>query len=1124
MATNKQASAISSTDALRWNSVTFGDSVYTVERAPELLAKIDLSLINISNAFDKLPHKNQCCNCKMYFEKTSVTTYVPNHRIIDYQRSNGVKIEGTRYNTASYLYTNSSVCTFCEQLFNKTDYVPPIASPKTTKNRQLNRSQSMSMSLTTVTEGNTNLNLNKSMSLIDDPDGLQQLADDAQSVATFNTIETKSSYGGSLARKNNNTNNTVDTVPNTKNGLTLKIYTPITRANIATNNMAINRVYQSSEVDDMKAENAITVPYLKASRTRREVDPWWEIDLTQSYDIHSIEMDIMAQKAQNIEANILLLKKPYGFEQPFLDQIRMKALTHKEFIIDEVLNEKKFQKISWILPPGSQPVAIRVQLCGINTLQLNEVKIFLGDQYVKIDNNNCMKITKDSFATVSPVKVKQSLDNMMSHHKKRELTAKNLKKMIKPKTDTSQLSVMNTMGKLEMNVDKAYAKQRAWKIHTKNLSIKVFNFNDIEILEIYNVIFKTCCIEGCTNGNVKGSGNNLPSGKIYNEKIASKLGHSAAIDVDETKLMDTVLIQHYPRVDLIDVYNKIRAMLLMIQSFGNHPKPSWVGELQSNLYIYKYATQQDFQENLNYFKEIINSIEIHWNESEKQYRDRKGIPRPGKKDPSKERGASWSQFLILFSLFLNKKSELIPEYAFNVLKLLKPTKVTISASVSASITANNSRPNTRQFDTDPVRSDSPLGGSRPTTVGAGDYSAPSTAEAKNRRGTMLRRSGGVGMGLVSSGGSGELGIYIKPTLTTLDDGTTGALIPFSGKLMLVDGAQLSKFGSIGFDGGVIPNVTETTTPLLHNARDPAIPPLDSRFAEYKLTNFKKRFHSEFVFPKELTLDFTKILLNDQKARAAGKRSVTAIEPTNTNTDDGDDDGGIGILDDDGNMSYNGVTGNKHHNEPIDMQQILDMNIGSTSLIKEKEDIDSDSVPVIKVMTSADEYGAPRTCTLCQKRYAYSATNFKVLFKHVITIRRHWDPKLVSKDIEMLEQGTSMFNLVTVCGFCNQLFHPDFAGGIFFPIVSKPKYLETGKPIVPDANLGPVRQSPFFDGRFPDRRITGEVFNEMTTCNIRKLAKTAAIVADNIRLAKLQEADMIAKSEKLSSPQGKNKEE
>jgi hypothetical protein len=58
---------------------------------------------------------------------------------------------------------------------------------------------------------------------------------------------------------------------------------------------------------------------------------------------------------------------------------------------------------------------------------------------------------------------------------------------------------------------------------------------------------------------------------------------------------------------------------------------------------------------------------------------------------------------------------------------------------------------------------------------------------------------------------------------------------------------------------------------------------------------------------------------------------------------------------------------------------------------------------------------------------------QVLWKHIIKLRRRWDPALVPKEIEMLENTVSMYNLVYCCIFCSQYFDPDFEGGIAEPI-------------------------------------------------------------------------------------------
>jgi len=302
-----------------------------------------------------------------------------------------------------------------------------------------------------------------------------------------------------------------------------------------------------------------------------------------------------------------------------------------------------------------------------------------------------------------------------------------------------------------------------------------------------------------------------------------------------------------------------------------------------------------------------------------------------------------------------------------------------------------------------------------------------------------------------------------------------AVVPFNGDLTVIDGVSKTEYGSVGYPGGVIRNVGQFgSMPLLHGARDPLIPPMDTRFSEYKLSTFKKRVNSEFVFPKALTLQFTDMLLEDRKMRAAGKCHLTT--EVVVNKEEGSDD-----------MSF------------------MSSSSAAPPSIKTLEE---PPVPVtVKSANPADDYGAPRTCTLCNKRYAYSATHNKVFFKHIISIRRHWDPALVSKDVQMLEQGTSMFNLVTVCMFCNQLFHPDFAGGIFFPIQAKKMASE--KPVVPDADAGAVRTSPFFDTRFPVHVPVGDVFQQLATSDKREHAKTAIAVATSIKEAHRVEEKRLA---------------
>ncbi|KAJ1435669.1 hypothetical protein B484DRAFT_325371, partial [Ochromonadaceae sp. CCMP2298] len=66
--------------------------------------------------------------------------------------------------------------------------------------------------------------------------------------------------------------------------LKLEIKTVVQRQDVA----AHKRCYQSSEVDGRTAAFAVFPPYEQSSRTRREVDPWWEVDFSRSQHLHSL--------------------------------------------------------------------------------------------------------------------------------------------------------------------------------------------------------------------------------------------------------------------------------------------------------------------------------------------------------------------------------------------------------------------------------------------------------------------------------------------------------------------------------------------------------------------------------------------------------------------------------------------------------------------------------------------------------------------------------------------------------------------------------------------------------------------------------------------------------------------
>lgn len=121
------------TDKTQWNKLLVGGSEYTVERGRVSRDRINLEEIKWSNAYEKKAHKEMCGLCRMYFEKSSVSFKVPNHRLIDKLRGWNVPIEGRRYQSASFLYSTSNLCRFCAHLFadintNKVKYTTLMLS------------------------------------------------------------------------------------------------------------------------------------------------------------------------------------------------------------------------------------------------------------------------------------------------------------------------------------------------------------------------------------------------------------------------------------------------------------------------------------------------------------------------------------------------------------------------------------------------------------------------------------------------------------------------------------------------------------------------------------------------------------------------------------------------------------------------------------------------------------------------------------------------------------------------------------------------------------------------------------------------------------------------------------
>lgn len=239
----------------------------------------------------------------------------------------------------------------------------------------------------------------------------------------------------------------------------LEIRTKLERTDISCN----RRAYQSSEVDNKAAYLAISEPYTKTSKTRREADPWWEVDLGRPYHVHSLSFLISTAIRQKLYASIFILDKPLGFENPFLDSVKKTALIRRDFVVSES-DKIRMEPITWELPPNTRCVAIRVQLKGINYLALQQFKAFQGDDMVLVDEAD-YALTANSYASMAPQFLKEGMLEMMSPDRKKALIA-----MASPSKDTNQNRLaqlrnidMSSVNLLSTNIKTRYESLDTWK-------------------------------------------------------------------------------------------------------------------------------------------------------------------------------------------------------------------------------------------------------------------------------------------------------------------------------------------------------------------------------------------------------------------------------------------------------------------------------------------------------------------------------------------------------------------------------------------------------------------------------------------------------------------------------------
>lgn len=238
-------------------------------------------------------------------------------------------------------------------------------------------------------------------------------------------------------------------------------------------------------------------------------------------------------------------------------------------------------------------------------------------------------------------------------------------------------------------------------------------------------------------------------------------------------------------------------------------------------------------------------------------------------------------------------------------------------------------------------------------------------------------------------------------------------------------------------------------------KDVSKDPFNSKFAKYKFENFKKKQIKldSFEFPKRLSADFTKMLLESTSP------AKVELSPINT-VDDGSSD--IFEYNDDASFvtASTKLSTNSHPRKdskmvlkssrpPFSPTAVMHGIINSNKVLcKVGEEAAGSSGGFFGSSTfnfggskgSTDKKAAffKKICALCNLQFPKDAITSSVIFKHIVDLRRRWDPLLVSDKVQILEQNMSMYNLVPVCVFCSQYFDPEYPDGIAMPLQQPPQ--------------------------------------------------------------------------------------
>jgi hypothetical protein len=153
--------------------------------------------------------------------------------------------------------------------------------------------------------------------------------------------------------------------------------------------VALNkRVRQSSTVCGMKAQNAVHADANRSAHTKEEFQPWWELDLANYVEVHSVKVYLRDEVSHLYGAARGLAGNPSRHTTgvyPLHISISMKTGVGRD--CDDIVascvsslcvTEKTGPVIEWLAPPKSRGRFVRIQCEGRAVLHIERVHVLVA--------------------------------------------------------------------------------------------------------------------------------------------------------------------------------------------------------------------------------------------------------------------------------------------------------------------------------------------------------------------------------------------------------------------------------------------------------------------------------------------------------------------------------------------------------------------------------------------------------------------------------------------------------------------------------------------------------------------------------------------------------------------------